>query len=727
MAFKPNEITAEHVREAVAKIEREHLILNLSTRWLVEIEGKQYPPKEIMRLAHEQMNGERIWEYGGGDATNKYLQKFNYTILEKEIHNESEMNFKELIEKVKSSIEQDPQMKDLFVFNKTKTNYVWISDKYNIIGDTEAHFEIITLSKEKCTVDIHFEGLNKNKFVSIIENLQAPLKSITWQKAKSIRYNDSINMNDPDAAERIIQHLLYLENHVGDEIRTLMNSASFNMTTDIIFPLNQILFGPPGTGKTYNTINKAMMIVEGLTEEELIEKYATRKAIKKAFDDLIITDFENSTGQIAFCTFHQSTSYEDFIEGIKPDKTDEGEVFYEIKKGVFRLISELASAEVIKTSNFDEVYQKLLNDIEHSPDNRITLETTIQAKEFSIYKNSKGNLRFHANTDKAYEGVIKKNVIEHYLITGEALDWSSYTKAVGKYIKDKYGYSQDVEKRDKKYVLIIDEINRGNVSQIFGELITLIEDDKRIGKEEAIEAILPYSKVKFSVPSNLYIIGTMNTADRSVEALDAALRRRFSFEEMPPRPQLVSPQRKLWDLWWKYEGIDWYDEPYVTKERELVELLGIEEDFDPKGGIWERMKNEGQRESQVSYLDHLNYSGINPEKLLTTINRRIEKLLDKDHQIGHSYFMSVNSVSQLKLAFHNKIIPLLQEYFFGDYSKIGLVLGAGFVEMEESGNIFADFDDDLAAELSERLLYKIKNVANMGAVEFKSAINTMMG
>ena len=166
------------------------------------------------------------------------------------------------------------------------------------------------------------------------------------------------------------------------------------------------------------------------------------------------------------------------------------------------------------------------------------------------------------------------------------------------------------------YVLIIDEINRGNVSQIFGELITLIEDDKRLGNSEALEDVLPYSKEKFGVPPNLYIIGTMNTADRSVEALDAALRRRFSFEEMLPKPEVITNREK--------------------GDKSIVE-------------------------------------GINLGLVLETLNKRIELLVDKDHQIGHSYFLSVESIKDLKSAFQNKIIPLLQEYFFGDYGKIGTV------------------------------------------------------
>ena len=182
----------------------------------------------------------------------------------------------------------------------------------------------------------------------------------------------------------------------------------------------------------------------------------------------------------------------------------------------------------------------------------------------------------------------------------------------------------------QNYVMIIDEINRGNVANIFGELISLIEDDKRLGAREELRAELPYSHTIFGVPKNVYIIGTMNTADRSVEALDSALRRRFTFKEMMPKSELV---------------------PEENNVRNIFEI----------------------------------------------INQRIEVLKDREHQIGHSYFMGVENEDDLKDVFYDKIIPLLQEYFYGDYEKIQLVLGEGFVKKESESVKFAgdksgDFD-----------------------------------
>lgn len=300
-------------------------------------------------------------------------------------------------------------------------------------------------------------------------------------------------------------------------------------------PLNQILFGPPGTGKTFNTINKAVQIIDNQFYKKNKEE---RENLKKRFNKL------KENRQIVFTTFHQSMSYEVFVEGLKAYVTNK-EIAYKVENGIFK-------------------------------------EICVEAK---------------------------KNPTENF-------------------------------------VLIIDEINRGNIASIFGELITLIEPDKRKGESEELFVKLPYSKEEFSIPQNIYIIGTMNTADRSVEALDSALRRRFVFEEMPPN----------YDL--------------------------LEADF----------------------------QGIDLQKVLENINRRVERLIDKDHKIGHSYFMNLESIEDLKCAFKNKIIPLLEEYFYNNFIKIGLVLGEKFLDYEkEKDNIFKEIDggDDFV-DFEEKVIYKTK-------------------
>lgn len=306
-------------------------------------------------------------------------------------------------------------------------------------------------------------------------------------------------------------------------------------------PLNQILFGPPGTGKTYNTVNMSLDIVCPLAGGLKWETKSREEARRKYQE--MLPDGRIDNPRIVFITFHQSMSYEDFIEGIKP-KTKDGKITYEVKDGIFK-------------------------------------ELCAKAK------------------------------------------------------KDE----------SQNYVMIIDEINRGNVANIFGELISLIEDDKRLGASEELCAELPYSHDIFSVPKNVYIIGTMNTADRSVEALDSALRRRFTFKEMMPKSELV---------------------PKENNVRSIFEI----------------------------------------------INQHIEVLKDREHQIGHSYFMGVNSEEGLKAVIYDKIIPLLQEYFYGDYEKIQLVLGEGFVKKDSASVKFAG-DKSGDFEVSE--VYRIvpKDECNM--------------
>jgi 5-methylcytosine-specific restriction protein B len=418
-------------------------------------------------------------------------------------------------------------------------------------------------------------------------------------------------------------------------------------------PLNLILYGPPGTGKTYNTVNKALEIL-GI---EVNGK--PRAEIKQLFDDKM------KEGQIVFTTFHQSMSYEDFIEGIKPLKpVKENDVIrYGIENGVFKKLCIKAAQNPempmrIKAKEKEYTILSVSNDlITIKADNIVQIPLTIYKE---LRKAISDNKITPSDVANPKAGVPKRieTKFDPYIF-----GYRSILYALCKVDLFPNIFLSPV-------ILIIDEINRGNVAQIFGELITLIEEDKRLGNAEALEVTLPYSKEKFGVPPNLYIIGTMNTADRSIEALDTALRRRFCFEEMYPR----------------------YNLPELDKE----------------------------------------IAGVYLKDLLKKINDRIEKLLDKDHMIGHSYFMSINNIKDLKAVFQNKVIPLLQEYFFGDFGKIGLVLGAGFFEndgKQDEGNksIFASFDDYEDDELSNRHIYRLKNVVKMDDNEFTDAIETLMG
>ncbi|MGV3545958.1 MAG: McrB family protein [Pedobacter sp.] len=489
------------------------------------------------------------------------------------------------------------------------------------------------------------------------------------------------------------------------------NNLDAKSDNNMAFTLNQILFGPPGTGKTYNTINKAIAIAN-----PTFDLSQNRTEVKKEFDRLM------KEGQIVFTTFHQSMNYEDFIEGIKPIEPEkEGDpISYQIEYGIFRNLcieASFAIAQLREDKTTEEVLdfsilydkfaesveEKLLNgeqvELNTKTGGNVLVDSISQQGNFVIkhhdgtrsYTVSKArltklqsaikNLDDVSNINDQFREVIGGSNSSAYWSVLNAIRKEKRTQPTNKETRaytfsdkkdvvlslSKYDY---VNKNGKPFVLIIDEINRGNVSQIFGELITLIEDDKRLGKDEALEVTLPYSKEKFGVPPNLFIIGTMNTADRSVEALDTALRRRFSFEEMPPKPELI--------------------------------------------------KQEGKLENGV-------LGNIELDLLLNTINRRIEKLLDKDHQIGHSYFISVANFTDLKSVFQNKIVPLLQEYFFGDYGKIGLVIGKGFFEpVENDENIFADFDDYDTSSFAERNIYRIKDIGKMEERVFENALNTLL-
>lgn len=558
-------------------------------------------------------------------------------------------------------------------------SYAWIVADGDILNSLDAHFEVSIRKAKKpmVFVDIHFEGKQKKKFKKLIGDLPLKCEWFTWQSAESIRFKGGIDIADEELIEKIKEQLRYLESQLGDKIRALVKNDKNNQQITLpLMPaaeLNQILFGPPGTGKTYNTIDRALKIIDEQREREL--DWNNRDAVTRLFRDRI------EEGRIVFTTFHQSLAYEDFIEGLKPETTDDNKVIYHVRDGLFKALCIQAERPRVKTDNFDTTYQQLLDEIDAAPEKKIVLETLVHAKEFTIYKNSKNNIRFHANTEKAYDAVIRKDYLKEYLLTGQTLDWASYTKAVGEYMKANFSYNQQTDYIPQNYVLIIDEINRGNVSQIFGELITLIESDKRTGAKEALTVTLPYSQQKFGVPPNVFIVGTMNTADRSVEALDTALRRRFVFHEMPPKPHLL----------------------------------------------------QGKENTDAAL------AGLDLALLLKTINDRITVLLDRDHLIGHSFFINVETISDLKIAIHQKVIPLLQEYFYGDYGKIGLVMGEGFVQLvkNDAQKVFAPFRHYDASAFETKEQYELVDYTlhdqqeliindNATAVTFRQALDYLL-
>ncbi|MFN7118112.1 MAG: AAA family ATPase [Saprospiraceae bacterium] len=455
------------------------------------------------------------------------------------------------------------------------------------------------------------------------------------------------------------------------------------------FPLNLILHGPPGTGKTFQTVNYAVAIIENRSLEELALE--NRGELHRRFDEYV------NKGQISFVTFHQSFGYEDFVEGIKPVTVPEGSVSYAVELGIFRLLAQSAHLCVVETLmnerpqeqkqlQFNQIYGAFIEYLQS--DNFKYFETADQQRLFLHQVKQNGDLAVRqpiSFTTTTVEKALLRKLYQKFPLAENIEEAHEY---LGKNMKENEqemnfivfatlkGFEQvyreeaaqaeiaksgslpelddmpeltdDLLAKCKRYVLIVDEINRGNVSAIFGELLTLLEPDKREGRSEALKVALPYSKTYFSVPPNLYLLGTMNTADRSTDVLDIALRRRFAFEAIEPDPNIIT----------KYAN-----KPIVQ--------------------------------------------GIDLAKLLQIVNDRIELLLDRDHRIGHAYFLNIETLEDLKQVFSQQIIPLLQEYFFNDYAKIGLVLGGYFVREKPVDVAFAPFGHPYAGELSEKRLYEL--------------------
>lgn len=472
--------------------------------------------------------------------------------------------------------------------------------------------------------------------------------------------------------------------------------------TNGVPPLNQILYGPPGTGKTYNTINKALEILGVETQGK------SRAELKAQFDKF------RQNGQIEFVTFHQSFSYEEFVEGIKPifkkknenEKTDKME--YEIVDGVFKKICKAAQEKNNKLQRdekkdfYPAFYKKLK---EYGP-------ITYDKFKFEIDERAT-NKEFKSGKITIYH-----SKLESILDNIEALDNEKFDDIITQEIKPteqqyeednigrykaivRYYFDEYLPRHRHNYILIIDEINRGNISKILGELITLIEPSKRIGASEeekargigneSLKVTLPYSNESFGVPSNLYIIGTMNTADRSIALLDTALRRRFEFVEMMPQPELLK------NIWIVKDTEQRDNENFVIPENRIEEL-----------------------DEYMSEKSNCLY------KILISINNRIEFLLDREHTIGHAFFFEKAkfykndkmewyelTLESLKEIFVKKIIPLLQEYFYDDYAKIDAVLnGNGMIEITEVkvSSLFSKKDKDL--ELDDKKIYKITPFEN---------------
>jgi len=461
---------------------------------------------------------------------------------------------------------------------------------------------------------------------------------------------------------------------------------------------NLIFYGPPGTGKTYSTAWEAVRLCLGDVNAEQFKSHQNRQKLMAEYRRL------NNEGRIEFVTFHQSISYEEFVEGLRPSTGDAGSEKLEegeqnstgfsliTHDGVFKRISERAKLDALpndKSPRLDrskqlfkvalgqrgtdnnkiqfgldeniihvgwggdvdwsdqrfENYDEILAEWREKKDENVSglsgqvvvtysFRADMQIGDYVVI--SDGRDRIQALGVVVGDYYYEKNADFHPHRRKVEWLWRDpsgadrnlfYTKPFRRHSVYKLDYTEvnwdgleeiafgrDVflaKDTARDFVLIIDEINRANISKVFGELITLLEPDKRLGMANEIRLTLPYSKKKFGVPPNLHIIGTMNTADRSIALLDTALRRRFIFRELMP------------------------------------DASTLPQDLD----------------------------GINVQKLLTVLNDRIEYLFDREHQIGHAYFTGCKSRADLGAVMRYKVIPLLAEYFYEDWSKVAAVLG----------------------------------------------------
>lgn len=486
---------------------------------------------------------------------------------------------------------------------------------------------------------------------------------------------------------------------------------------------NTILYGPPGTGKTYNTVMYAVAIIENKKLEEIKKENYTEvidRYNKYKEDGLIeFTTFHQSYGYEEFI--------EGIKPVIHSDEEDETDIQYEVVPGLFKKFCDIAGKPILRKEKCDIGINESPTiwkiSLEGSGENSTRTECMknehirIGYDEYgreitNLFKGAAGRhiLNYFIN-DMSIGDIVMScydcNTIDAIgVVTGEyewhdeypeykrlrkvnwivkgikeniikinngsrlsnptvyklRMDLSDVMEIIEKYSKN----TIEVEEKKKNHVFIIDEINRGNISKIFGELITLIEPTKRIGQTEGQKVRLPYSQKLFGVPNNVYLIGTMNTADRSIATIDTALRRRFNFKEMLPDEEVL-------------DGI-------------YVEDVSIKDIF-------------------------------------IKMNKRITVLFDREHTLGHAYFLPLKdapTIETLANIFENSIIPLLQEYFYEDYEKIRMVLGDNqkdsedkqFITIEE--NDYNDLFGYIDYDFDEMSTYKINSFALTNIEAYRS-------
>lgn len=730
MAFEPDKITKQHILDAVKKIDSETISLEPSTRFDVVINGKAYPPKEVMRYAHELMNGEHIWERSGGEPTNKYFTALGFEIKSKSSTNmngvsitgniwklgcnwgsgkpsfynyikeesiiigveDKKYSIGDLIvvteghqvkaiarinenpKPVTSNINLKPSFDNLAIEYDTWVNYansewyeleeddtfsyqlqqgickvqnrdirnkvidLWNSRNANywIFQGNPSVFDFRTAIKnnllEDWTVSAHKDKIKKGDKVILwisgknsgcysLAEVTSEAQNITQSKDSHLWKTE--DKNPLKAGIKITHNIIEtpllwskikgtkgLENlKVGNQgtnftatktefktILSLINNTTASNNKADMQAKNIILYGPPGTGKTYNSIDKA---VEIASPERF--NFNNHKVNKGVFDEL------RRNGQIEFVTFHQNYSYEDFVVGISPDVTS-GTLRFDKREGIFKQLAERAKQNWLTATNkkeitidfnfvFNSFFAKLIE--EEVKEVEIPMKSKGYKFKVTSIDIDEGRIKFTKQSGGTGHDLLVKNLKAIYV---GSLDYGVeglgvYYNPLVEHLKE---FAETLEPQNsteeelKRFVLIIDEINRANISKVFGELITLLEDDKRLGEENELKITLPNGEKEFGVPPNLYIIGTMNTADKSIALIDIALRRRFEF-------------------------IGYYPEYEMLNEEESLLLKKVNE------AVFKEKKSA-------------------------------------DYLIGHAYFMKGQTI---QIVLQNKVVPLLMEYFSG--------------------------------------------------------------
>ena len=538
------------------------------------------------------------------------------------------------------------------------------------------------LENETYYVDVEFDSIqnadDEKNIISLTE-LKNKFKSKTWDSQGDAvgSYIDETIL--PELKEMWSKLINGKENSEtsdgGDEKETMKKE----------FDKNVIFYGPPGTGKTYTTAKRAVAICDKIAEEDLTDYTEVMKRYNELKENnrIEFITFHQSYGYEEFIEgikpiiSNEDDESEDESENNQESKTDikiENDVKYKIEAGIFKKFCDNAKKAIIESKSNIYISPKAIvwkvtvrNEVKEDcfDNNYVRINFELGTAGASKFDNEikKGDIiittsgsrtkingiavvtdgkAYTLNKDKS--DTTTRNV--SWLVKGidediyeindkKILPRKTVTKVPNIKVENIIKLAKknnpkaeiDIEKNKDPYVFIIDEINRGNISKIFGELITLIETTKRAGKEECISTKLPYSNEEFTVPDNVYIIGTMNTADRSIALMDTALRRRFKFEEILPN----------------------YD---------LLKDIFVED---------EEIK-------------------VNIGAMLKAINERIEYLYDREHTIGHAVFLELkenNNIDKLENIFKKSVIPLLQEYFYEDYEKIRIVLGDNAKDEDE--------------------------------------------